>query len=462
MSVERRDQQNLNLVTGAFNTPRGIAKRYSDSEQLELLSSRWTRIRLRAKEKETIFNNLLHHINVETLSEAYKALDGSKAIGVDGISKTEYGKNLEFNLKELVERIHKGSYKPQVKREAFIPKADGRKRPLAIACFEDKLIEFVVAKVLENIYEPQFIRNSFGFRPKKSADDAIKACYYSHKDNKRPFVVEIDFVNFFNTIPHRKVMKVLGYKISDKRFKGLIGRLLKVGILDQSGEVKPTQVGTPQGSIVSPILANIYLNEVLDQWFVNNYGSYSNIMVRYADDAVFFFKSEEEAMKFKSDLEERVTLYGLSLHPEKTTTVNFKRSENNHFDFLSFRFFWGKKRRSVRRPLLIKTQKKQLLKKAQDFDHWIKEVRSRMRLKDIWALAKSKLIGHYNYFGYWMNKQKLNHFYCEVKKSLFKWLNRRSQKASFTWEQFERKIKHHLPKPPTMSKLKPLGVSIYV
>ena len=133
MQTERRDQQNLNLVTGAPDTPRGIAKRYSGSEQLELLSNRWTRIRLRAKEKETVFNNLLHHINVETLGEAFKALDGSKALGIDGVSKTQYGKNLEVNLKSLVERIHNGSYKPQVKRETFIPKADGRKRPLALS-----------------------------------------------------------------------------------------------------------------------------------------------------------------------------------------------------------------------------------------------------------------------------------------------------------------------------------------
>ena len=462
MSVERRDQQNLNLVTGASDTPRGINKKYKDSAQLELLSNRWTRIRLRAKSKGVVFNNLFHHINVETLREAYKALDGSKALGTDGISKATYGKNLEDNLKDLVKRIHKGSYKPQVKREVLIPKADGRKRPLAIACFEDKLIEWATAKILENVYEPSFIRNSFGFRPEKSADDAIKACFYSLKDNKRPFVVEIDFASFFNTIDHRKMMKVISRRISDRRFKGLIGRLLRVGTLDQSGNCQPTRVGTPQGSVVSPTLANIYLNEVLDQWFLENYASYTSVIVRYADDGVFFFKTEEEAQKFKLDLEERVLKYGLTLHPEKTKTINFKNTENNHFDFLGFRFFWGPKKKRKKRPLLVKTQKKQLHKKLREFDHWIKEVRSQMKLKKIWILAKSKLIGHYNYFGYWMNKQKLNHFYHDVIRSLFKWLNRRSQKASFTWEQFERKIEHHLPKPPSMSQLKPLGASIYV
>lgn len=462
MPMERRNRQNLNLVSGVSDAPRGIKKRYSDSAQLELLSNRWTRIRLRAREEEVVFNNLFHHINMETLREAYKDIDGSKALGIDGVSKATYGKNLEGNLKSLLERIHKGSYKPQVKRESMLEKDDGSLRPLAIACFEDKLVEWVMAKVLENVYEPVFIRNSFGYRPKKSAHNAIEACYYSLKDNKRPFVVEIDFSKFFNSIPHRRLMKIISKRISDKRFKGLIGRLMKVGILDQSGNIEPTTVGTPQGSIVSPILANIYLNEMLDHWFVENYGSYNNIIVRYADDAVFFFKSEEVAKAFVKDLEERALDYKLKLHPEKTRTINFHNSRNEHFDFLSFRFYWGVKKKGRKRPLMVKTQKKKLHKKMQEFDHWIKEVRSRLKIQKIWTLAKSKLEGHYEYYGYWMNQPKLNHFYYEAIKSLFKWLNRRSQKPSFTWEQFENKIEFHLPKPPTMSKLKPLGASIYV
>ncbi len=463
MSVERRDQQNLNLNTGASSTLRGTDKRNSEGYvQLDMLPNRWLRIRLRAESKEVCFNNLLHHINMETLCEAYKALDGTKALGTDGISKTAYGKNLGENLKDLMDRIHKGSYKPQVKREVLIPKSDGSKRPLAIGCFEDKLIEWVVSKTLESIYEPVFIRNSFGFRPQKSADGAIKACYYSLKDNKRPFVVEIDFAKFFNTISHRKMMKILSKKISDKRFKGLLGRLLRAGILDQSGVTNPTTVGTPQGSIVSPLLANIYLNEVLDQWFIKNYASYTSVIVRYADDGVFFFKTEEEALIFKSNLEQRVSAYGLTLHPEKTRIINFKNTENTHFDFLGFRIYWGRKKAYRKRPLLVKTQKQKLHKKLQEFDHWVKEVRSKMKLKDIWVLAKSKIVGHYNYFGFWMNRPKLNHFYFEATKSLFKWLNRRSQKTSFDWEQFERKLSYHIPKPPTLSQLKPLGINTYV
>ena len=222
-------------------------------QQSELFQNRWARIRLTAGSRDVAFNNLLTHINLETLSEAFKALDGTKALGIDGISKQEYGKALEDNLSHLVGRIHNGSYKPQVKREVLIPKADGSKRPLAIGCFEDKLVEWVVAKILENIYEPQFIRNSFGFRQNKSAHQAINAIYQTLKDNKRPHVVEIDFARFFNTIPHRRMMKILGRRIVDRRFKGLTGRLMKAAIQTADGTIIPTKVGTPQGSIVSPI-----------------------------------------------------------------------------------------------------------------------------------------------------------------------------------------------------------------
>lgn len=431
-------------------------------QQSELFQNRWTRIRLIAGSGDVAFNNLLTHINLETLSEAFKALDGSKALGIDGISKQEYGKVLEANLSNLVERIHKGSYKPQAKREVLIPKADGKKRPLAIGCFEDKLVEWVVSKILENVYEPQFIRNSFGFRPNKSAHQAINAIHKTLKENKRPNVVEIDFARFFNTIPHRKMMKVLGRRIVDRRFKGLIGRLMKAAIQTADGTTTPTEVGTPQGSIVSPVLANIYLDEVLDQWFIKNYASYNNIIVRYADDAVFMFKTEEQASSFLEQLYQRVAQYGLELHQDKTRIIQFRNTERSQFDFLGFTFYWGK---GVGRKhlLKLKTRKKTLLKKMQEFDHWVKDVRSKMRISEIWRLAQSKIQGHYQYFGYWMNRTKLNHFYYEAVKSLFKWLNRRSQKRSYGWEGFQERLNQFpLGEPPPINQLRNLGWNPYV
>jgi len=419
--------------------------------------NRWLRIGYAAGNRTAVFNSLMGHINVETLREAYDCVDGRKAIGIDGVSKKAYGKKLEENLANLADRIHKGSYKPQEKREVLIPKANGKMRPIAISRIEDKLVEWVVGKILSCMYEPLFIRNSFGFRENRSAHGAIEAIYCSLKDNKRPNVVEIDFASFFNSIPHRKLIKILSKRMNDGRFKGLIGRFLKIGIIKQTGELEKPTVGTPQGSIMSPVLANIFLHEVLDQWFLENYASKANVIVRYADDAVFFFKGKDVAEKFVKALGKRIEQYDLELNEEKTNVISFDKSEHNTFDFLGFTFYWDKKRRGGKQPLKIKTQQKGLHKKIQEFYHWIKFIRSKIKLKEIWKLAKAKLTGHYNYFGYADNLPKLNHFYYEAIRSLFKWLNRRSQKRSFNWEQFKRKLEFNpLPTPPPMTKLKHL------
>lgn len=431
-------------------------------QQLDFFN-RWIRISLRAQQNKTLaFDNLLTHINTESLREAFKTIDGSKAKGVDGISKVEYGEKLEANLVNLVKRIHEGSYKPMPKREVLIPKANGKARPIAIACFEDKLVDWVVGKILTQIYEPLFIANSFGYRPNKAATQAMEACYYALCKNKRKHVVEIDFSNFFNTIPHANLMRIIGKRISDKRFKGLIGRFLKGGLISAEGKNLPSEIGTPQGSIMSPILANIYLNEVIDQWFMKNYASHDKIIVRYADDAVFIFKDESDAKQFLIDLEKRTTEFGLSLNHDKTRILKLAKGEHQQFNFVGFTFYWGKQASKL--MLKVKTQKEKLIKSIQEFDHWIKKVRNKMKLKDIWVLAKSKIRGHNNYYGYWMNGLKLNHFYWEATKSLYKWLNRRSQKHSYTVEGFNERLKYFplLSEPQNQMKLKKLGWSPYV
>ena len=458
MPEERREQQSFHLnqdnqsicndtING--NKIRGV--------QGTLLLSRWLRISLRVhKDTSCVFNNLLHHINVQTLKEAYNAMDKNKALGVDKVSKEAYGKNLEANLESLYTRVRNGSYKPQPKREVLIPKANGKTRPIEIACFEDKLVDDIVSKILSAVYEPLFIRNSFGFRPNKSAHNAIEACYYTLKDNKRPFVVEIDFSNFFNTIPHKKLMSIVKKKSHDYRFNGLVRRFLTSSTLKSDGSIHRNDCGTPQGGVMSPILANIYLNEVVDQWFLKNHGSYNNIIVRYADDGVFFFKKESDAKDFMLQFKARIEEFGLSLNMDKTRTLNFNKSKENSFDFLGFTFYWGKQNK--KRFLKVKTQKDKLQKSFKEFYEWIKDNRNRMKLKELWSIARSKLQGHYNYFGFWMNRQKLVHFYSEVIKALFKWLNRRSQKKSYEWDSFYRRLEFNpLPIPPSMNKLKKLG-----
>ena len=399
---------------------------------------------------------------MENLRQAFQALDGTKAVGIDGISKQQYAEDLDNNLKDLETRLHIGTYRPQAKREVLIPKSNGKSRPIAISCFEDKLVEYVLGKTLESVYDPIFIRNSFGFRPRRSPDDAIKANYNILKDNKRPFVVEIDLANFFNTVPHRKLMKILRKRINDRKLLALIARFLKVDILNQNGDTKQSEVGTPQGSVMSPILSNIFLHYALDTWFVENYGSQEAVIVRYADDAVFMFSEEQQAKDFLEDLRLRLAEYKLSVNEDKTAIINFTKGKGNIFSFLGFTFYWNKQKGWNKINLVIKTQKEKLGKKIQEYTDWIKLMRSRLSRKEIWLITAAKLRGHYNYYGYYCNRGKLMLYYASVIRDLFKWLNRRSQKKSFTWESFQRLLSREpLPLPPETTKLKHLGWSPY-
>lgn len=460
MRMERRGRQSLDRV---HHSPTGRSSGSSGSTVRTLELNSWARIGLLAKKKEAVFSNLFCHINLENLRQAFRALDGSKAIGVDGISKAEYAKSLDKNLRELMHRLHNGTYRPQAKREVLIPKASGKTRPIAISCFEDKLVEWTLGKILESAYEPIFIRNSFGFRPRRSADDAIKANYNILKDNKRPHVVEIDLAKFFNTVPHRTLMKLLRKRISDPRLLGLIARFLAVDVLDSKGVLAATEVGTPQGSVMSPILANIYLHYALDVWFLENFASQNAVIVRYADDALFMFSEEQKAQEFLTALKARLAEYKLSLNEDKTGIIDFTKGKENVFHFLGFTFYWNHRKGWNKTSLVIKTQVDKVVKKIQEYTEWLKANRSRYTTKQIWSITRAKLRGHYNYFGYFCNRSKLAHFYHGVTGALFKWLNRRSQRKSFSYAKFKQMLQREpLPLPPKQPALKQLGWSPYV
>lgn len=451
--MERRERQKLDR---SKLTQRGHRAAEAGNESMlckQLQTDSWLRIGLAAKDWDVRFNNLFSHLTVGNLEQAFKALEGSKAVGIDGITKKEYAKNLKANLEELVTRLHKGTYRPMPKRRVFIPKGSGKLRPIAISSFEDKMVEWVTAKILGSIYEPMFIRNSFGFRPKRSAHDAIKATYLTLKDDKRPYVVEIDLANFFDSVRHRKLIKLLGMRIVDKRFLSLISRFLNAGILEQTG-ISLSEVGTPQGSIMSPVLANVFLHYAVDEWFLKNYASKQKVVVRYADDAIFIFDLKHEAENFERALKTRLNKYHLTLNEEKSGIIRFGKNRGNVFHFLGFTFYWAKEFASTRILLRVKTAKTTLLKKIQTFQDWIKEERSRHKLDDIWRMTAAKLRGHYNYYGVCTNRPKLNHFYHAVIGGLFKWLNRRSQRKSFNWVQFAHRLRQYpLPLPPPVAVL---------
>lgn len=418
---------------------------------------KWQQYALLAQKKDAVFTTPFNLIDRETLKQGYKRLSGNKAVGIDGISKKEFGTDLEENISKLHDELRKGTYRPAPKKEVFIPKANGKMRPIAISTFRDKIVEYALGRIFTVMYEPLFIRNSFGFRPNKSAHDAIEASYMILKEDKRPWVVEIDFASFFNTVPHRQLMKIISERMKDKRLSGLVGRFLKTEIISLEKRYF-AKVGTPQGSVMSPILANIYLNHVVDKWFVENYASMNAQMVRYADDAIFMFSTKEMAENFLREFTARVESFKLKLNEEKTKIIDFRKGQGNCFDFLGFTFCWGKERSKKRSSLIVKTQKERIFKKVEEYKVWIKSARTKLTGGEVAKKAAQKLKGHYNYFGYKCNYAHLHYFYRQIMEVTFKWLNRRSQKRSYSRSSFNSLIEKIVPMPPSTVLLKPLGV----
>lgn len=410
------------------------------------MTAAFVRMRLAAKRNPgLVWNNLMHQMSKEMLSRAYHALDGKKARGMDGISKAQYGKELTANLGRLKNQLHEGSYKPKPSRRVKIPRAGGKVRPLAISNVEDKVVQKAVADILVTIYEPVFCNVSHGFRPHRGTHTAIQRLYHWLADRNHPYVVDVDIEKFFDTIDHQRLMEILRKRIADRRFLRLIWRLLSAGVLTERGVEKNT-LGTPQGSIISPILANIYLHEIVDQWIRGKYAPRQCHLVRYADDMVMCFGNRQEAKACLLTLQERFAEFGLRLHPGKSRVVAFERGGGNVFHFLGFMWYWGRNRK--RQPVLkLKTQTERFRKAIVAFTQWIKTNRNRKRLKVLWKEAGEKLRGHYAYYGTKLNS-RLFAFYWAACNMLLKWLNRRSQKRSFSRASFQRRLaRFPLPKP---------------
>lgn len=419
-------------------------------------SNSWMRIGKLAKHKEMVFKNLFQHFNVENLRQAFVAIDGTKATGIDLKTKDQYGKDLDNNLQELVNRLHVGSYRPQAKRGVEIPKGNGKTRLIAVGSLEDKLVEWVLAQILNQLYEPLFIETSYGFRPKRNAFQAVKTTFCALFQKKRKYVVDVDIKGFFDTVSHRKMIKMLEKRMSDRKLLSLISRLREVGILTADGLIEKDQ-GTPQGGIASPILSNIYLHHALDVWFLDNFAKQGGVISRYADDVVFSFTEKEEADRFFNEIKERLAFYNLEMNQEKSNKIDFSPHGGSIFNFLNFTFYWCTDRGSSKKRLRIKTKRERLNKAIVEVNTWLKENRNRYVTDKIWNHIKSILRGHYNYFGLDCNRPKLVHFYYEVNGLLFKWLNRRSQRKSINGAKFKRMLlRNPLPFPPDVRKLKHL------
>ena len=300
--------------------------------------------------------------------------------------------------------------------------------------------------ILDALYEPLFKEVSTGFRTKRGGHDAIKKVYHLLRRNYRPYVADCDIKSFFDSMNHDRLMEFVGKRISDHRFLRLIRRLLDMGVMTQNGELKINQVGSPQGSVVSPILANIYLHYVVDTWFEETHKRYDQQMVRYADDTVFCFKDPQAAQTFLAGLRLRLKENHLELNEDKTKIVEFRKEGPNTFDFLGFTFYWGKTKERVK-LLKAKTSAKKLRHSILEFKLWIKGCRNRYRLKVLWKMAAEKLNGHYAYYGTTVNN-KLGFYYFTCMQLLYKWLNRRSQKKSFSLAAFQERLRQFpLPKP---------------
>ena len=427
------------------------------------VSTRLERIAKLAREAPGMaLTTLAHHIDIAWLHEAFQRTRKDGATGVDRQTADEYAANLEDNLRSLLDRAKSGTYRAPPVRRVHIPKGSGGEtRPIGIPTFEDKVLQRAVAMVLEAVYEQDFLDCSYGFRPGRSAHQALDALWAQATRTAGGWLIEVDVRKFFDTMGHGHIREILRRRVLDGVLLRLIDKWLNAGVLEDGGITYP-DAGSPQGGVVSPIIANIYLHEVLDVWFereVKPRLSGRATLVRYADDAVLFFAKEQDARKVMAVLPKRFDKYGLSLHPEKTRLVEFRRPDKRDppvgggssghpgtFDLLGFTHFWGKSRSGkwVVKRSTAKDRFRRALARVVTWCRWHRH--DDLREQQL-ALA-SRLRGHYGYFGITGNSRALARFGYEVIEAWRKWLNRRSQNAGMTWERMHRLLKRYpLPQP---------------
>ena len=398
------------------------------------------------------FTSLYHLINEELLRECHRQMDGKKATGVDDITKAAYEANLDENLRNLVERLKRKSYKPKPSLRVYIPKANGKMRPLGMAAYEDKLVQAALGRVLMAVYEPKFRDSMYGFRPNRGCHDALKELAQLVEKGKTNYIVDADIKGFFNNISHERALELIKFRVADPNMLWLIKKSLTAGVVED-GKWQPTSKGTEQGNLASPVIANIYMHYALALWYEVNFKKTckgESGLIIYADDFVATFQYKRDAEGFLEAVKDRFAIFGLELEPDKTRLVEFGRfAEENRkqrgegkpetFDFLGFTHYCSKSRKGWFR-MKRKTAGKKYRAKLKEMNLWIKQNRN-LRLKALTYMLNMKLRGHYQYYGVTDNSKSIASFREETCRILFKWLNRRSQKRSYTWEGFNELLK---------------------
>jgi group II intron reverse transcriptase/maturase len=424
------------------------------------ISTRRQRIAGLARQSpQAAFTTLAHHIDIDWMREAFLRTRKDGAVGVDEQTAAGYAADLEGNLRSLLDRAKSGRYQAPPVRRVHIPKGTGPEtRPIGIPTFEDKVLQRAVVMVLESVYEQDFLDCSYGFRPGRSAHQALEALRQRLMEVRGGWILEVDIRKYFDTLDHRHLYAILRRRVRDGVLLRLIGKWLNAGVLE-GGCVTHPETGSPQGGVVSPILANAYLHEVLDTWFEQTVKPRLNgrvYLVRYADDAVLVFEREGDARRVLDVLPKRFGKYGLTLHPENTRLVPFQglrpgapprpRAERpGTFDFLGFTHYWGRTRRgtwTVKR----KTARDRFRRSLKSIATWCREHRF-LSLSGQQAALTAKLRGHFAYYGITGNSRCLGTFRYHVRLAWHKWLSRRSSKAYITWERFNA-LERRYPLPP--------------
>ena len=393
--------------------------------------------------------NLMRNVNEETLMSEHRKQSRRKAVGADGVSKEQYDENAEGNIKELVQRMRKFQYKPKPVKRVYIPKANGKQRPLGLPCYEDKLVQGVMANILNDVYEPRFLDCSYGFRENRSAHDVVKLINQTIMRQKVNCVLEADIKGFFDNVDHDWLMKFLEHDINDKNFLRYIKRFLISGIMEGT-ELKDSDRGTPQGGLISPVLANVYLHYVLDLWFekaVKPILKGEAYYVRYADDFLILFQYENEAQRVMQALKLRLGKFGLEVAQEKTRILpigRFKGTKDD-FDFLGFTFY-NTTTRTGKYRLGVRTSKKKLKAKKQAAKAWLK-TRLTKPLAETMKILEAVIRGHCNYYGVNGNFHAIQNFWKYLKIGTYRMLNRRDQKGKFGYKKYLRVWNHYISEP---------------